>query len=67
MAFFFLKRGPLTLARFSYLRLLLEARVKLSPYRGVVWRGVRKDLRHKFRAGDEIFWWAFSSTTKQVA
>ena len=51
---------------FSYMRLLLEARAKLPVFKGVVWRGVKKDLRSKFRAGDEIFWWAFSSTTKQV-
>eukprot|EP00802_Teleaulax_amphioxeia_P024368 Tamp_25057.p1 GENE.Tamp_25057~~Tamp_25057.p1 ORF type:complete len:203 (-),score=34.05 Tamp_25057:351-959(-) len=52
---------------FSYMRLLLEARAKLPVFKGVVWRGVKKDLRSKFRAGDEIFWWAFSSTTKQVS
>ena len=47
--------------------LLLDARGKLPAFKGVVWRGVRRDLRSKFAKGAEIFWWAFSSTTKEVS
>ena len=50
-----------------YLRLLLLARRKLQPYSGVVWRGVKDvDLRDKYPKGKSVYWWAFSSTTKQL-
>ena len=52
---------------FGYMRLLLDARGKLPAFKGVVWRGVREDLRSKFAKGAEIFWWAFSSMTKDVS
>ena len=37
-------------------------------YAGVVWRGVKGvDLRDKYPAEKELYWWAFSSTTKKLA
>jgi len=56
------------LAFFPYLRLLLDARSKLPRYVGTVWRGVRGiDLSAKFPKGADIYWWAFSSTTKELS
>ena len=53
---------------FPYLRLMLQARSKLPRYQGIVWRGVAGvDLRAHFTRGQEIFWWAFSSCTKEVS
>jgi len=53
---------------FAYLRLLLDARRKLPLYVGTVWRGVQGvDLREKYPKGSEIYWWAFSSTTKELS
>jgi hypothetical protein len=52
---------------FPYLQLMLRARQKLPRYVGSVWRGVRGvDLREKYPKGKEFYWWAFSSTTKQL-
>jgi len=52
---------------FPYLQLMLSARQKLPRYVGVVWRGVRGvDLREKYPTDTELYWWAFSSTTKQL-
>ena len=52
---------------FPYLQLMLRARRKLPRYIGSVWRGVRGvDLREKYPKGKEFYWWAFSSTTKQL-
>lgn len=53
---------------FPYLRLMLEARDKLPKYSGTVWRGVKgKDLRNEYPKGKELYWWAFSSTTKELS
>ena len=53
---------------FPYLKLLLNARRKLPTYAGVVWRGVfGVDLRDKYPTGRELYWWAFSSTTKKLS
>lgn len=53
---------------FPYLRLLLDARAKLPKHVGSVWRGVKGvDLRSSFPVGKELWWWAFSSTTKQLS
>jgi hypothetical protein len=49
------------------LLLLLTARRKLPAYEGTVWRGVKGvDLRGQYPKGKEVYWWAFSSTTKEV-
>ena len=53
---------------FSYLRLMLTARSKLPKYTGSVWRGVKGvDLRASYPKGKELYWWAFSSTTKELS
>ena len=47
---------------------MLLARDKLPPFAGTVWRGVKGvDLRPHYSHGSEFYWWAFSSTTKQLA
>ena len=52
---------------FPYLRLMLTARSKLPKYTGSVWRGVKGvDLRAQYPKDKEVWWWAFSSTTKQL-
>ena len=52
---------------FPYLQLMLTARSKLPKYNGPVWRGVKGvDLRDKYPKDKEVWWWAFSSTTKQL-
>mmetsp|Transcript_5769 Transcript_5769/g.11072 ORF Transcript_5769/g.11072 Transcript_5769/m.11072 type:complete len:205 (-) Transcript_5769:245-859(-) len=51
-----------------YLRLMVQARDKLPRYKGLLWRGVKGvDLRGDFPVGKELFWWSFSSTTKQMS
>jgi hypothetical protein len=53
---------------FPYMRLMPNARQKLPAFRGNVWRGVAgKDLRSEFVQGQEMHWWSFSSTSKQVS
>ena len=53
---------------YPFLRLMLEARDKLPRYAGVVWRGVQGvDLRGDFPKGKEFYWWAFSSTSKELS
>ena len=46
----------------------MQARTKLPPYARSVWRGVKGvDLRDKYPPDKEVYWWAFSSTTKKLA
>jgi len=53
---------------FPFLKLLLLARAKLPKFQGTVWRGVKGvDLTEKYPKGKEFYWWAFSSTTKQLS
>ena len=53
---------------FPYLKLMIDARRKLPRYVGVVWRGVKGvDLRANYKQGSEVYWWAFSSTTKALS
>jgi len=52
---------------FPYLQLMLTARSKLPKYNSPVWRGVKGvDLRAQYPKDKEVWWWAFSSTTKQL-
>lgn len=53
-------------AYFPLLRLLLEAKAKLPPHKGVVFRGVKKNLSGRFKDGSEFYWWSFSSTTMKM-
>eukprot|EP00802_Teleaulax_amphioxeia_P009581 Tamp_09601.p1 GENE.Tamp_09601~~Tamp_09601.p1 ORF type:complete len:384 (-),score=76.18 Tamp_09601:385-1536(-) len=53
---------------FPYLKLVLDARHKLPRYEGTVWRGVKGvNLLSKYPKGKEVYWWAFSSTTKELS
>lgn len=52
---------------FPFLKLLLLARDKLPKFTGTVWRGVKSDLRRAYPKGKELYWWAFSSTTKELS
>jgi len=52
---------------FPYLKLMLQARDKIPPFAGTVFRGVHGvDLTPKFPEGKEFYWWAFTSTTKRL-
>ena len=51
-----------------FLRLMLQARGKLPTHTRAVWRGVKGvDLTRDFPKGKKLFWWAFTSTSKQVS
>ena len=53
---------------FPFLKLLMLARAKLPKFQGTVWRGVKGvDLTEKYPKGKEFYWWAFSSTTKELS
>jgi len=53
---------------FPFLRHLMEARAKLPKFKGTVWRGIKGvDLRAAYPKGKELYWWAFSSTTKELS
>jgi hypothetical protein len=53
---------------FPYMRLMMSARRKLPVFRGNVWRGVAgKDLRSQFVKGVEMYWWSFSSASKELS
>eukprot|EP00928_Gymnodinium_smaydae_P087288 TRINITY_DN71567_c0_g1_i1.p1 TRINITY_DN71567_c0_g1~~TRINITY_DN71567_c0_g1_i1.p1 ORF type:complete len:469 (+),score=126.74 TRINITY_DN71567_c0_g1_i1:36-1409(+) len=52
---------------FPFLQLMLLARAKLPSYSGTVWRGVKADLRKDYVKGSEVYWWSFSSTTKELS
>ena len=49
-----------------YLKLLLNAYKKLPKFFGSLWRGVTFDLHSEYKIGDEVTWWQFTSTTKQL-
>jgi hypothetical protein len=50
------------------LKLLIGALYKLPRHRGLLYRGVKKDLRKDYaRVGQLTPWWAFSSTTRDQA
>ena len=53
---------------FPTMKLMIDARRKLPRHVGVVWRGVKGvDLRTNYKKGSEVYWWAFSSTTKELS
>ena len=55
-------RGGLT-PWFPYLKLILTGLFKLPSICCTVWRVVHGDLRSKYRQGETITWWGFSSCT----
>ena len=48
---------------FPYLKLILTGLFKLPSISCTVWRGVREDLSSKYKEGETITWWGFSSCT----
>lgn len=51
---------------FAYLKLLDSATSKLSNFKGIVWRGVNKDVTKTFQKGQKITWWSVSSCSASV-
>jgi hypothetical protein len=51
---------------FSYLKLLLTSLLHLPRFKGSVWRGVKADLRSSYPKGKKLFWWSFSSCTREM-
>jgi hypothetical protein len=51
---------------FGYLRLLDSGTSKLPKFKGIVWRGVNKDVTMAFKKGQKITWWSVTSCSKSV-
>ncbi|CAF3385253.1 unnamed protein product [Rotaria socialis] len=51
---------------FAYLKLFDSATSKLPNFKGVIWRGVDKDVSQTFKKGQRITWWSVSSCSKSV-
>ncbi len=51
---------------FGYLKLLDSATSKLPEFKGIVWRGVNKDVTTAFKKGQKITWWSVTSCSKSV-
>ena len=51
---------------FGYLKLLDSATSKLPKFKGIVWRGVNKDVTKTFKKGQKITWWSVTSCSKSV-
>ncbi|CAF0779239.1 unnamed protein product [Adineta steineri] len=51
---------------FGYLKLLHSATSKLPRFKGIVWRGIDKDVTKSFKKGQKITWWSISSCTTSV-
>ena len=51
---------------YLYLRLLLNALLRLPPIQAIVHRGVPLNMSEKYIKGRTIVWWGFSSCTKSV-
>jgi len=53
---------------FPYLRLLISGLLKLDPFSGILWRGVKDlNLASKYKKGNKIFWWGISSCTVETS
>jgi len=53
---------------FPLLLLMRLAMLKLPKFAGTVWRGIKGiDVRNKYPKGKELYWWAFSSCTKELS
>ncbi|CAF3978893.1 unnamed protein product [Adineta steineri] len=51
---------------FGYLRLLDSATSKLPKFKGIIYRGIDKDVTMNFKKGQKITWWSISSCTTSV-
>ncbi|CAF0981377.1 unnamed protein product [Adineta steineri] len=51
---------------FGYLRLLDSATSKLPTFKGIIWRGIDKNVTMKFKKGQRITWWSISSCSTSI-
>ena len=51
---------------FAYLKLLDSAVSKLPNFKGIVWRGVDRDVSMAYQKGQKITWWSVSSCSVSV-
>lgn len=51
---------------FGYLKLLDSAASKLPNFKGIIWRGINKDVTHAFKRGQKITWWSVTSCSTSV-
>ncbi|CAF0848779.1 unnamed protein product [Adineta steineri] len=51
---------------FGYLKLLASATSKLPIFKGIVYRGLDKDVTMNFKKGQKITWWGISSCSTSV-
>jgi hypothetical protein len=51
---------------FGYLKLLDSAASKLPKFKGIVWRGINKDVTMAFKKGQKITWWSVTSCSTSV-
>ncbi|CAF3782729.1 unnamed protein product [Adineta steineri] len=51
---------------FGYLKLLDSATSKLPRFRGIVWRGIDKNVTKNFKKGQKITWWSISSCSTSI-
>ncbi|CAF4029139.1 unnamed protein product, partial [Adineta steineri] len=50
----------------GYLKLLHSATSKLPKFKGIIWRGIDKDVTMNFKKGQKITWWSISSCSTSV-
>ncbi|CAF1155524.1 unnamed protein product [Adineta steineri] len=51
---------------FGYLKLLDSATSKLPRFKGIIYRGIDKDVTMKFKKGQRITWWSISSCSTSI-
>ncbi|CAF1473607.1 unnamed protein product [Adineta steineri] len=51
---------------FGYLKLLDSAALKLPKFKGIIYRGIDKDVTMKFKKGERITWWSISSCSTSI-
>ncbi|CAF1670079.1 unnamed protein product, partial [Adineta ricciae] len=51
---------------YSYLRLFLNALLRLPPLNETIYRGVKLNMSDRYVRGETIVWWGFSSSTSHV-
>ncbi|CAF1654887.1 unnamed protein product, partial [Adineta ricciae] len=51
---------------YSYLRLFLNALLRLPPLNEIIYRGVKLNMSNRYVKGETVVWWGFSSSTSHV-
>ncbi|CAF4034019.1 unnamed protein product, partial [Adineta steineri] len=51
---------------FGYLKLLDSATSKLPKFKGIIYRGLDKNVTMKFKKGQKITWWSISSCSTSI-